>query len=226
MFVNTTGECGNATQWPIIQEISSQFDPEDFQVIYVPTNDFCGSVTYGEYKDGIKDGKHSQEYAYKTYQIEGNFTELLSSRNDFWSEKNDVWDGKNGVWKNEDTQTFIKQQPPRSDLYTFLVGKDQDWLGGNFHKFIVNKEGLPVAHFHNRTLINYNNEDVQKITKPAPSETVTYEPQFFTNDEGEIITVENLVEKQHMIQVIGEIIKTGKTTLASYAYEPYSDTIK
>lgn len=225
MFVNTTGHCGNATQWPIIEDIASHFDPEDFQVIYVPTNDFCGSVTYGEYKHGIKDAKHSQKYAYETYGVEGHFTELVSSRNEFWSEKNDVWDGENAQWKHEDTGAFPTIQAPRSDLYTFLIGKEEDALGGNFHKFIVNKDGLPVAHFNNHTLINYNNGEVQSIKKPEPSDTITYEPKLFTDEQGQIITTENLIEKEHMMKVIEEVIKTGKTTLAPYVYQPHLNLV-
>jgi glutathione peroxidase-family protein len=222
MFVNTTGHCGNATQWPIIEDIASHFDTEDFQVIYVPTNDFCGSVTFGEYKNGLKDGKHSQKYAYETYGIEGNFTELVSSRNEFWSDKNDVWDGENVQWKNEDNGAFPRVQVPRSDLYTFLTGREEDTLGGNFHKFIVNKKGLPVAHFMNHTLINYNNAELQSINKPNASEPITYEPRLFTDQQGMILATENITEKEYMIKVIDEIIKTGETTLAAYVYNVVS----
>jgi hypothetical protein len=116
-------------------------------------------------------------------------------------------------------------QAPRSDLYTFLVGKETDALGGNFHKFIVNKEGLPVAHFNNHTLINYNNGEVQSITKPSSTAAVTYEPRLFTDEQGEIITTENITEREHMIKVIDEIIKTGKTTLAPYVYQPHLNIV-
>jgi len=83
LFVNTTGECGNSTQFPIIEEIASLFDAQDFAIIYVPTNDYCGSVTYGEYIKGLNSGKDSQDYAFKTYKVTSAFSELVSSRNDF-----------------------------------------------------------------------------------------------------------------------------------------------
>jgi hypothetical protein len=54
------------------------------QIVYLPTNDYCGSVTFGEYKDGIKNGQESADYAKKTYGIEAPFTELLSSRDEPW----------------------------------------------------------------------------------------------------------------------------------------------
>jgi hypothetical protein len=52
------------------------------QIVYLPTNDYCGSVTFGEYKDGIKNGQESADYAKKTFGIEAPFTELVSSRNE------------------------------------------------------------------------------------------------------------------------------------------------
>jgi hypothetical protein len=46
-------------------------------------------VTYGEYKNGITHAKESSEFAKKTYNIDGVFTELLSSRRTPWPNKYD-----------------------------------------------------------------------------------------------------------------------------------------
>ena len=58
-----------------------EYRDKNFQIIYVPTNDYCGSVTVAPYKDGIKDATESFEYANKTYGIQDPFTTLTSSRN-------------------------------------------------------------------------------------------------------------------------------------------------
>jgi glutathione peroxidase-family protein len=82
VFVNTTGHCGNARQWPILDMLQKEYADKNVQMVYLPTNDYCGSVTFGDYKNGIKDGKESAEYAKATYDIDAPFTELLSSRNE------------------------------------------------------------------------------------------------------------------------------------------------
>ena len=81
IFVNTTGHCANVTQFPILQEIQKEYLDKHVQIVYVPTNDYCNSVTYGEYKDGIKDGKDAEAYAKEQWGVEAPFTEMLSSRN-------------------------------------------------------------------------------------------------------------------------------------------------
>jgi glutathione peroxidase-family protein len=82
MFINTTGHCGNTSQWPVLDALQEEYKDKPFQIVYVPTNDYCGSVTFGEYKKGIKNGQESADYAKKTFGIEAPFTELLSSRNE------------------------------------------------------------------------------------------------------------------------------------------------
>ena len=61
-------------------------------MIYTPTNDYCGSVTFDSYKYGIEKGQVSADYAFNTYGIKANFTELVSSRNKIWWPKNKLYD--------------------------------------------------------------------------------------------------------------------------------------
>lgn len=153
MFVNTTGHCGNASQWPILNSIMDEYRDKNFQIIYVPTNDYCGSVTVEPYKEGIKDAKESFEYANKTYGIKDPFTELLSSRNEPWTYKVDEFIGEIGEWKRnyELHETVI--QAPISDLYNFLIlHQNKNMIQGNFHKFITNSKGVPVVAINNYIL--------------------------------------------------------------------------
>lgn len=165
MFVNTTGHCGNASQWPILNSIMDEYREKNFQIIYVPTNDYCGSVTVAPYKDGIKDANESFDFANKTYGIEDPFTELLSSRDTPWTFKVDTY-LLSGNWeRNTDLHETI-QQPPKSELYRFLI--DGDGVGGNFHKIITNTKGVPVAWIENPFLNNgprfYNSIEIIEDT--------------------------------------------------------------
>lgn len=198
MFVNTTGHCGNAPQWPIIEEIQNTIGTENFRVIYVPTNDYCGSVTYGEFKHGIQHGKESQQYAYTTYGVESPFTELVSSRDEFWIEKNLEFDyqAKDWDWSNN-TGLLEEIQSPKSELYQFLT-PHEDLVKGNFHKIITNSEGIPVASFHNGTLLP------------------------FAKEWGSPAVLDPEDEKKNMLQVIKDVIETGSCSLARYKYEPYA----
>jgi glutathione peroxidase-family protein len=47
------------------------------------------------------------------------------------------------------------EQEPRHPLYQFLIPfPNVGLLCGNFHKFITNRKGQPVAIFHNGTLLD------------------------------------------------------------------------
>lgn len=196
MFVNTTGHCGNAPQWPIIEEIKKEVNSNKFEVIYVPTNDYCGSVTYGDYKHGISSGKESQKYAYETYGVESPFTELVSSRNTFWEEKNLEFDYDINDWDRESDIGLFKdkKQAPRSELYDFLSPDEKDWVGGNFHKFLTNSKGVPVALFHNGTLLPFAREKGQKSVL-SPEE-----------------------EKRNMIDIIKNVIEKDECHIDRYKY--------
>lgn len=204
LFVNTTGECGNSTQFPIIEEIASMFDPQDFEVIYVPTNDFCGSVTYGDYINGLKSGKDSQEYAIKTYDVKSAFSELVSSRNSFWENKNWTWTEDEDWDLNKKQNLAEEYQPPRSELYNFLLGPETpDMMGGNFHKVLTNKKGQPVAFFHNGTLLDaalINANKMGIISETFDAET----------------------EKKNLISIISEVIETGQCSNNYYKFDPYN----
>lgn len=63
-----------------MDRLQKQYYDKGVRIIYVPTNDYCVSVTYGKHKYGIEDAKESYNYAKEEYGVEGIFTELLSSR--------------------------------------------------------------------------------------------------------------------------------------------------
>ena len=165
IFVNTTGECGNAPQWPIVDAIAKEYKNKGVEIIYVPTNDYCGSVTFNQHKDGISCGADSAEYAKKTYNIDGNFTELLSSRNKPWTLKVGEFDRSTKIWTMHPEKEYTIKQAPRDHLFRFLIGDpNAEPIQGNFHKIITNKYGIPVAQFSNH-LFNEGEKDIQDFRK-------------------------------------------------------------
>ena len=85
-------------------------------------------------------------------------------------------------------------------MFQFLIPyPDFEPIGGNFHKFITNAAGLPVAQFVNSTFIE--GEGVQKYTKG-----------WVASKEEELFNFQAVLE---------EIIETGVCTNEKYAYAPY-----
>jgi glutathione peroxidase len=136
LFINTTGNCGNAPQFGIIEQLYQDYKDRGFQVVAIPTNDYCGhKVTYGEYENGIENGKVSEEYARREWNVTYPFTELVVSRED----RGDEYTGRK-----------IHQ------IYDFLNPDGESApINGNFEKFVVDKYGKRIARLANGLLLNY-----------------------------------------------------------------------
>jgi glutathione peroxidase len=139
LFINTTGNCGNAPQFGIIEQLYQDYKDRGFQVVAVPTNDYCGAkITYGEYENGIENGKVSEEYARREWNVTYPFTELVVSREDRG---------------DENTGRKIHQ------IYDFLNPDGENApINGNFEKFVVDKYGKRIARLANGLLLNYAHE--------------------------------------------------------------------
>jgi hypothetical protein len=50
---------------------------------------------------------------------------------------------------------MLSEQKPRDPLFRYLIPeKTEEPISGNFHKYITNKAGMPVAHLHCGFLLN------------------------------------------------------------------------
>jgi glutathione peroxidase-family protein len=200
VVVNTTGWCGYADQWPLLDAIQEEYKDKNVQIVYVPTNDFYGSVTYGEYKDGIKDAKDSQEYAAKKYGIDAPFTELLSSRNTPCHYNVDTYDSENLQWIPQPHLYETQTQAPRDHLYRFLIPEPTfEPMLANFQKYITNSQGMPVACF----------------TASAFSDS----PGVVKNTHGEVQSRPEEIE--NFKKILDEIIETDTCNTKPYMYKPY-----
>jgi glutathione peroxidase len=194
LVVNTTVGCGNANQMEVLQWLQEKYNNDDFEIIAVPTNDYCGpGVTKGKWSQGITCGLDSKAYGEEVYGTTFKFSEMVTSNpNKNMNEQlgNGLPEGVNGLGQ--------KIQPPH-ELYKEIADqmlslrkikhtiKDETpeggylstWLnsgfyngssmGGNYEKYLVDRDGYVVKHFQCTTL----NYDIEKTLKQALIEAGT-----------------------------------------------------
>ena len=155
LIINVTGDCGNAPQYGVIEKIYSKYKDQGFEIIAIPTNDFCGpGITYGKYLEGIECADDARDYAIEEFGVTYDFSEIVVSRHD-------------GTYKPNDK--------PVHELYNRLTNhykKDKDtgyYLQGNFEKFLIDREGNFVGRYTNGTLLDYAYESGQE-TRPSDEE--------------------------------------------------------
>ena len=141
LVINVTADCGNAPQYGIIEEIYQKYKDQGFEVIAVPTNDYCGpGITYGKWVDGIEDAKQAKDYAEDVYDVTYKFTELVTSR------PSSEWSGK--LKPGQTTHPIYEELTKLKDGEVYE-------MGGNFEKFIVGRDGKVACVLPNYTLLDY-----------------------------------------------------------------------
>lgn len=138
LITNTTGHCGNAPQFGILEELYRKYKDRGFEVLAVPTNDFCGpKVTYGIYEDGITSGKMSEDYAREEWDVTYGFTDLVVSVPFRDAEKDDP--------EKTPHELYLNLNPDQESAPMY----------GNFEKFIVDRSGKVVWRLPNFVLLNF-----------------------------------------------------------------------
>jgi len=131
LIINTTGDCGNAPQFGIIEKIYQEYKDRGFRVLAVPTNDFCGpKVTYGIDENGIPDAKRSEQYGRTEWGVTYPFSELVSS-------------------KIEPHELYKNLNPDGEEAPKH----------GNFEKFLVDRYGRQCLRVPNFVLLDYAVKD-------------------------------------------------------------------
>jgi len=195
LLTNTTVGCGNANQMEVLQWLQDKYGGDDFQVVAIPTNDYCGpGVTKGKWAEGITCGLDSQEYGKDVYGTTFAFSELVASNpnksaNALSDHKGD--DSVNGLGQpRKETHELYKEISDQMLAYAAkqkeLGIPDRDgylspWLnqpvangamqGGNFEKYLIDKDGF-VANWFQCTVLNYDIEKTLKedlIAKGTPA---------------------------------------------------------
>jgi glutathione peroxidase-family protein len=185
LVVNTTVGCGNANQMEVLQWLQEKYQDQGFEIIAIPTNDYCGpGITSGKWADGITCGLDSKAYGEDVYGTTFKYSEMVSSipHGKFYKMYPKVPSQATGL---------IQETKPPHDLYKEISSQmkalnemkqsieDFDtqgkfispWLnlgfyngvhmGGNYEKYLIDKDGYVMKHFEN-TVLNYDVEATLK----------------------------------------------------------------
>ena len=179
LLVNTTVGCGNANQMEILQRLQETYGGDDFQIIAIPTNDYCGpGITHGKWSQGITCGADSANYGKDVYGTTFQFSEMVASNP---NESASEIPGKNGLGQDRkpthELYREIEEQMislgnkkkevgvlDRKDYYSYWLnigtanGAKQ---GGNFEKYLIDRDGYISAWFQ-CTVLNYDSEKTVK----------------------------------------------------------------
>jgi glutathione peroxidase len=145
LVVNVTADCGNSPQYESLEDIYNKYKDKGFEIIAVPTNDFCGpGITYNEFaENGISCGLEARKYAIDKYNVSYDFSEMVVSKpHESWREK-----------RNNYGETH--------ELYEVLTEESVETMGGNFEKFLVDRDGKLVKRFHNYMMLDYYKTNVE-----------------------------------------------------------------
>jgi glutathione peroxidase-family protein len=212
LLINTTVGCGNAGQMESIQWIQEDLAGEDFSVVAIPTNDFCGpSITKGKWSKGIEKGLDSKMYGEDVYGVTFPFSEMITS-NPADIPLEAPWLGK-GPGLNGNGQPFGE----RHELYLeisrqidalaadkiekglvektdyesrYLNEHDGGFMmNANFEKYLIDKDGYVVKHYPATTL-NWDVERTLKEDLAAQGIPATMGPdrsEYIFNEENTVI---------------------------------------
>ena len=196
LVVNTTVGCGNANQMEVLQWLQEKYQDQGFEIIAIPTNDYCGpGVTKGRWSQGITCGMDSKKYGQEVYGTTFQFSEMVSSNPNLdlnHQLDNGLPEGVNGLGQPtmpphelyaeiseqmiELNQMVRKHQiqdetPEGGYLSPWLNNGfyNGSQMGGNYEKYLVDRDGYVVKHFACTTL----NYDIEKTLKEAMIENGT-----------------------------------------------------
>ena len=198
LLVNTTVGCGNANQMEVLQWLQDKYGGDDFQVIAIPTNDYCGpGITHGKWSQGITCGLDSQEYGKDVYGTTFQFSEMVASNPNMAVNELNLHNGDATV------NGLGQPRKPMHDLYKqvaeqmiTIAAKEKElgivnkkehysyWLnrptggseqGGNFEKYLIDKDGYIFKHFE-CTVLNYDSEKGVKEAAAAAGKVIDVGP--------------------------------------------------
>jgi glutathione peroxidase len=163
LITNVTGDCGNAPQFAVLETIYQKYKDYGFEVIAIPTSDYCGpGLTYGDHVYGTEDGKEAENFAKSTFKVTYSFSELLGSK----PSPEDIIPGLPSKYGKTQTHELFKQ-----------LCNNFGYMSGNFEKYLVDRDGKVVCHFVNGTTLNQNYENRQSglhVKYGAPRADIGY----------------------------------------------------
>jgi glutathione peroxidase len=161
MFINVTADCGNAPQYGVIETLYQKYKDQGFEVVAVPTNDYCGpGITYEEYECGITTPQEARDYAKELYDVSYDFSEMVVSMvgqpmsDELLAEK---YPGRK--------EPFPRKLADGEEVHPLYKSLAQNMpMFGNFEKFLVDKNGKVSVRYSNSTLLDYAKNNGEKVT--------------------------------------------------------------
>jgi glutathione peroxidase len=212
LLINTTVGCGNAGQMESIEWIQEDMAGEDFTVVAIPTNDFCGpSITKGKWSQGITCGMDSKLYGEDVYGVTFPFSEMIVS-NPAEIPLEAPWLGK-GPGLNGNGQPFGERHELYLEISRQIAALAADkiekgivektdyesrylnehdggfMMNANFEKYLIDKDGYVVKHYPATTL----NWDVERTLKEDLAEQGIFakmgpdRSEYIFNEENAVI---------------------------------------
>jgi len=198
LLVNTTVGCGNANQMEVLQWLQDKYGGDDFQVIAIPTNDYCGpGITHGKWSQGITCGADSANYGKDVYGTTFQFSEMVASNpnasvNELNEHKGDTNVNGLGHAKQEPHELYkeIAEQmnamaskekelgiTNKKEYYSYWLNMDTAGAeqGGNFEKYLIDRDGYAAKWFQ-CTVLNYDSEKGVKEAAAREGRTIDVGP--------------------------------------------------
>ena len=198
LIVNTTVGCGNANQMEILQRLQDTYGGDDFQVIGIPTNDYCGpGITHGKWSQGITCGLDSQEYGKDVYGTTFQYSEMVASNPNISVNELNPHNGDatvNGLGQPRQTPHELYQQVAeqmqaiakkekdlgivnKKEYYSYWLNMDTGGSeqGGNFEKYLIDKDGY-ISKWYQCTVLNYDSERGVKEAAAAEGKHIDVGP--------------------------------------------------
>lgn len=187
LITNTTVGCGNANQLEPLQKIQELYQDQDFAIVAIPTNDYCGTgVTYGEWVDGITCGADSRNYGVKEYGVTFNYAEMVSSipgegvvngENKVFGEPHELYkELSRQIQYINDNLSHDEERPVYKSPYLNVKGSGVKMFG-NFEKYLVDRDGFVIKHFP-CSVLNCSSEKTLTAEKAAAGETIGRNPEL------------------------------------------------
>jgi glutathione peroxidase-family protein len=177
LIINVTTECGNAPEYRIIEKIYRKYKDKGFEVVAIPTNEYCGEgIVYDDFQEGISCADDAKSYAAEEHDVTYNFAELSYSNpqkaagpeimDKYYPNRNQEFpkqlpEDKSPHLIYQTLSSIIKNKQGKYKCTCSILEKEKEngfcvhgeYMGGNFEKYLIDKDGQFVAHYHNGSLI-------------------------------------------------------------------------
>jgi glutathione peroxidase-family protein len=149
MLFNVTGECANSPQYTIIQDIYNEYKDLGFEVLAMPSTDFCQDA-YGEFADSNTSAENMRDHMKKLYNTDLPFSEMVNILDP--DEDKEVYKRV----RHDHDKDDIDYYKPKAQMHPLFkeLQKGSDLIHGNFEKFIVSKDGSKYIRFCNSDLLD------------------------------------------------------------------------